>query len=111
MALLPRSPLSTSTKETKITIPTDVLREKTGLNYDQLYYLHRLGLIPHPTRSPTPGRGGSASSYPALVLDQIRHIQALHAKGIPFTKIARAARGTPFQHQPPAPSPDRKVNQ
>ncbi|GAI81845.1 unnamed protein product, partial [marine sediment metagenome] len=81
-------------------IPTDIVREKTGLNYDQLYYLHTLGLIPNPTRSPTPGRGGSTSAYPAPVLDRILHIQALHAQGIPFTRIARQATGTPFECPP-----------
>jgi DNA-binding transcriptional MerR regulator len=77
-------------------IPTKILREKTGLTSTQLYHLRKLGLIPKPTRIPTIGHGGSTYAYPATVLNRIRLLKILQAKGIPLTQIARQATGTPF---------------
>jgi len=91
-------------------IPTNIVREKTGLTQPQLYHLRKLGLIPRPTRIPTIGHGGSTYAYPATVLNRIRLINILRAKGVPLTQIAHAARGTPLQCLDPAPSADRKAN-
>jgi len=78
-------------------IPSDVVRDLTGLTSSQLYHLRKMHLIPRPTRVARGERGGSAYVYPEKVLNRLRLIEILRAKGIPLIEIARAARGRPFE--------------
>ncbi len=90
-------------------ISSKIVKEKTGLTPQQLNYLRKLGLIPSPTRIYTSGQTGSTSAYPATVLNRIRLINILRAKGISLAQIARQARGTPFACPDPGPSAHEKV--
>ena len=90
-------------------IPTKVVREKTGLTTRQLKHLRTLHLIPKTTMIPSTGGRGPTFAYPATVLNRIRLIKILQAKGISLNQMAKHARGTPFECPHPGPSPDRKV--
>lgn len=90
-------------------IPSDIVRDLTGLTSSQLYQLRKHHLIPRPTRADTMGHGGSTYVYPKSVLNRIRLIKLLRAKGVPLIEIARAARGTPFEWVEPTPSGEGKV--
>lgn len=48
-------------------VPSDIVREKTGLPQHRLSYLVSLRLIPKPTRVGTSGCPGSAYAYPVVV--------------------------------------------
>ena len=78
-------------------IPSKIVTEKTGLSQPRLNYMRRLGLIPHATRIPSPGRRGSAYAYPATIFTRIHVIDFLQGHGFTLTQIAQAARGTPFE--------------
>ncbi|MBA7615769.1 hypothetical protein ES703_23055 [subsurface metagenome] len=91
-------------------IPTDIVRQKTGLTTHQLNYLHRLRLLPSATRIHTIGQVGSTCAYPATIFTRIRVIEFLRGHGLTLAQIAQAARGTPFECPPPAPRAHRKVN-
>ncbi|MBA7581823.1 hypothetical protein ES708_23734 [subsurface metagenome] len=85
-------------------IPSNIVKQQTGLNQGRLSYMRSLGLIPKPTRIPTPGRPGSTYAYPASIFTRIRVIEFLQGHGLTLSQIAQPARGTPFQCPPPAPS-------
>ncbi|MBA7587906.1 hypothetical protein ES708_29953 [subsurface metagenome] len=85
-------------------IPTNIVREKTGLCQRRFSYMRRLRLIPHPTRIPTPGHTGSTYAYPASIFTRIHVIEFLQGHGFTLTQIAQAARGTPFECVNPGPS-------
>jgi len=90
-------------------IPSDIVKEKTRLSQGRLSYMCSLGLIPRPTRIPTPHHAGSAYAYPATIFTRIHVIQFLQTHGLTLTQISRAARGTPFECHDPAPYTDWTV--
>ncbi len=90
-------------------ISSKIVQEQAGLTTNTLEYLRRLRLIPSPTRIPTPGCTGSAYAYPPTIFTRIHLIKFLQGHGFTLTKIARAARGTPFECPPPGPPTNRKV--
>ncbi len=87
-------------------IPSNIVKQKTGLSKKQLSYLCTLRLIPHPTRMPTGHHAGSSYAYPATIFTRIHVIQFLQGHGFTLTKIVRAARGTPFECPNPDPCTD-----
>ncbi|MBA7540165.1 hypothetical protein ES705_32459 [subsurface metagenome] len=84
-------------------IPSDIVKQQTGLNQGRLSYMRSLGLIPSPTRTYTRGQRGSVFAYPATIFTRLRVIDFLLGHGLTLTQIAQAARGTPFECPPPAP--------
>lgn len=78
-------------------IPTDIVRDLMSLTAPQLAHLRKLHLIPRPTRVATIGRGGSTYAYPESVVNRLRLIALLRAKGVPLTQIAKHVKGTPME--------------
>ena len=90
-------------------IPSDIVKQKTGLSQGRLSYMCSLRLIPRPTRIPTPGHAGSAYAYPATIFTRLHVIQFMQGHGFTLTQIAQAARGTPFECLDPDPYIDWTV--
>jgi len=77
-------------------IPSDIVKQKTGLSQSRLSYMRTLGLIPRPTRIAAPGLHGSTYAYPATIFTRLRVIAFMQSHGFTLLQIAQAARGTPF---------------
>jgi len=78
-------------------IPSNIVKQKTGLSQGRLSYMCSLGLIPRPSRIPTSGRPGSTYVYPASIFTRLHVIDFLQGHGFTLTQIAQSARGTPFE--------------